>query len=376
MFIPFVDLKAQYESMKFDIDAAISDVIADTAFIGGKYVKVFEEQFANYLGLRYCIGCGNGTDALEILLTALGIGEGDDVIVPANTFIATSEAVTKAGAKPVFVDCHPFFYTIDVSKIEEKITTKTKAIIPVHLYGLPAEMDQINEIAKKYELKVIEDAAQAHGAEYKGKKVGTLADAAMFSFYPGKNLGAYGDAGAMVTDSEVIATKVRMIANHGRMSKYDHEFEGRNSRMDGLQAAILSAKLPHLGKWTEARRHNAKLYTGYLSASSLQLPVAPDYSRHVYPLYVVQAENRDRLQAKLKQEGIATGIHYPIALPILKAYRYMGHKSGDFPVASKQMHNLISLPMFPELSGKQIKRVTETIISCLKKHDDAPLITK
>ncbi|MFM7363018.1 MAG: DegT/DnrJ/EryC1/StrS family aminotransferase [Cuspidothrix sp.] len=361
MSIPLVDLKAQYLTIKSEIDAAISDVINNTSFIGGKYVKQFEEQFAAYIGTKYCVGCANGTDAIEILLKALGISSGDEVIVPAHTWISTAEAVTTIGGKPIFVDTHPDFYTIDVSKIEAKITPKTKAIIPVHLYGLPVEMDEIMRIAKQYNLKVIEDCAQAHGAMYKGQKIGTFGDGAAFSFFPGKNLGAYGDAGGMVTNNEEIAVLARKIANHGRLGKYDHEMEGRNSRLDSLHAAILTVKLNYLEQWTEARRHNANLYNKHLSNSNLKLPIAPDYSRHVYHLYVVQVENRDKVQENLHQEGIATGIHYPLALPMLTAYSYLGHQPQDFPVSVGYTPKILSLPMYPELTEDMIVQICTTL---------------
>jgi dTDP-4-amino-4,6-dideoxygalactose transaminase len=361
MSIPLVDLKAQYLNIKSEIDAAIADVINNTSFIGGKYVKQFEEQFAAYIGTNYCVGCANGTDAIEILLKSVGITVGDEVIVPSHTWISTAEAVTTIGGKPVFVDTHPDFYTIDVSQIESKITSKTKAIIPVHLYGLPVEMDEIMRIAKQYNLKVIEDCAQAHGAMYKGQKIGTFGDGAAFSFFPGKNLGAYGDAGGMVTNNEEIAVLARKIANHGRLGKYDHEMEGRNSRLDSLHAAILTVKLNYLEQWTEARRHNANLYNKHLSNSNLKLPIAPDYSRHVYHLYVVQVENRDKVQENLHQEGIATGIHYPLALPMLTAYSYLGHQPQDFPVSVGYTPKILSLPMYPELTEDMIVQICTTL---------------
>ena len=258
--IQLVDLKAQYQTIKPEIDAVISDVLTKTAFIGGAYVKDFEDAFAQFCGAKYCVGVANGTDALFVTLKCLGIGSGDEVIVPANTFIATAEAVTQAGGRVVFADIDPKTYNIDVTKLEGKITKKTKAIIPVHLYGQPADMDAILALAKKYNLKIIEDSAQAHGAAYKGRTIGSMGDAACFSFYPGKNLGAYGDAGAVVTNDEGLAKEVRMFANHGRLDKYDHKLEGVNSRLDALQAAILGVKLKHLAGWSEARRKNAYAY--------------------------------------------------------------------------------------------------------------------
>lgn len=367
MSVPFVDLKAQYLTIQNEIDSAIAKVVSETAFISGKYAKAFEDAFAAYLGVKHCIACANGTDSLEILLQAMGIGAGDEVLVPANTWISTAEAVTTMGATPVFVDNHPETYTIDVSKIEEKITPRTKAIIPVHLYGLPAEMDEIMAIAKKYHLKVMEDCAQAHAATYKGRKVGTIGDCASFSFYPGKNLGAYGDAGGMVTNDDEIAHKARTIANHGQIAKNTHAIEGRNSRMDGIQGAVLSVKLPYLESWTEARRKHAKRYNELLVDLGIQLPFEPSYSRHVYHLYVVQVPNRDEVIAKLKAEGIDTGIHYPTALPFMEAYKRFNHQPDDFPVAYKQMSQLLSLPMYAELTDAMIEHVCKSLKQVLQR---------
>jgi dTDP-4-amino-4,6-dideoxygalactose transaminase len=363
MQIPFVDVHAQYLSIKEEIDAVIADVIAKSAFIGGDYVKSFESAFAEFCGVKHCVGVGNGTDALFIALKALGIGPGDEVITAANSFIATSEAITMAGARVVFVDIDPKTYNIDVSAIEAKITPKTRAIIPVHLYGQPADMDPILALANKYNLKVLEDAAQAHGALYKGRTIGSIGDMACFSFYPGKNLGAYGDAGAIVTTHEELAVKARMIANHGRIAKYDHEMEGVNSRLDGLQAAILGVKLRHLPEWTESRQRNAKLYSEHLNGSSLVAPSELEDVKAVYHLYVVRVpkRKREKLQEQLKANGIATGIHYPIALPNLKAYEYLNHNGNEFPEATKASQEILSLPMFPELRKEQIEYVSKTI---------------
>jgi len=361
MNIPFVDLKSQYNSIKSEIDSAISTVISQSAFIGGSHLKNFEEAFAKYCNARYCIGVANGTDALFIALKSLGVGAGDEVITVANSFIATSEAITMAGARIVFVDINPQTYNIDTNKIEGRITSRTKAIIPVHLYGQPADMDPILKLAKKYNLKVIEDAAQAHGAMYKGRRIGSLGDAACFSFYPGKNLGAYGDGGAIATDNEELAQKVTMFANHGRSAKYNHEIEGVNSRLDGLQAAILRVKLNHLKEWTDMRRNNAYCYNRYLADSGLITPVEIDDVTAVYHLYVVRVkkESRQKLQAHLLSRGIATGIHYPIALPNLRAYAHLGHSENDFPMATKASLEILSLPMFPELNETQIKFITD-----------------
>lgn len=363
MKIPFVDLKSQYDSIKADIDQAIAAVISKTAFIGGNHLKTFEEAFAEFCNVKHCIGVGNGTDAIYIALRTLGIGSGDEVITVANSFIATSEAITMTGAKVVFVDINPKTYNIDTVGIEEKITKKTKAIIPVHLYGQPADMDPILAIAKKHNLRVVEDAAQAHGAVYREKRIGSIGDMACFSFYPGKNLGAYGDGGAIVTNNDDWALKARMIANHGRIDKYDHEIEGINSRLDGIQSAILTAKLKHLPKWTEARRRNAYLYNRYLANTGLVTPSEIDDVTAVYHLYVVRVkkELRQKFQDHLQSKGISTGIHYPIALPNLKAYKYLNHTEEDFPEATKASREIVSLPMFPELSERQIKYIAEAV---------------
>jgi dTDP-4-amino-4,6-dideoxygalactose transaminase len=363
MNIQLVDLKAQYETIKHDIDSAIQDVVSETAFIGGHYIKKFEESFAWFCGVKHCVGVGNGTDALFIALKTLGIGAGDEVITVANSFIATSEAITQTSARVVFVDIDPRTYNIDTNKIEKKITSRTKAIIPVHLYGQPADMDPILALAKKHNLKIVEDAAQAHGAEYKGRRIGSIGDMACFSFYPGKNLGAYGDAGAIVTGDDVLAKKARMFANHGRVDKYDHEMEGVNSRLDGLQAAILGAKLKYLDAWSEARRKNASLYNECLKSTGLVTPREIADVKAVYHLYVVRTkkELRRKLQDHLKSKGISTGIHYPIALPNLKAYSYLNHNGNDFPEATKASEEILSLPMYPELSESQIQYVAQEI---------------
>ncbi|MCI0514399.1 DegT/DnrJ/EryC1/StrS family aminotransferase [candidate division KSB1 bacterium] len=363
MKVPFVDLKRQYAAIQTEMNAAIQQVITETAFIGGKYCTQFEQQFAPFCNAKHCVGVGNGTDALFIVLKALGIGAGDEVLTVANSFIASSEAITAAGAKVVFVDCHPVQYTIDVTKIAEKITPKTRAIIPVHLYGQPADMAAIQALAQQYHLAVIEDAAQAHGARLQQQRVGAFGNAACFSFYPGKNLGAYGDAGAIVTNDEALATKCRMLANHGRLEKYRHLMEGYNSRLDGLQAAILSVKLKYLEQWNQARRRIADFYLATLNASHLILPEVRADVEHVYHLFVVQVEERQALIAYLKQNGIETGIHYPIPLPAQEAYRHTGWQPGDFPIAEGLANNILSLPMFPELTEPELNHVATTILN-------------
>ena len=360
MRIPFVDLHSQYLNIKTEIDHAIHNVIQDSAFIGGKYVEQFEHHFADYVGTKYCISVGNGTDALYIALKVLGINNGDEVITAANSFIATSEAITLTGARPVFVDCDERTYNIDVQKIPAAITSRTKAIVPVHLYGQPAAMDDILEIAKTRKLFVVEDAAQAHGARDKGRSIGTFGGFACFSFFPGKNLGAYGDGGAIVTGDEKLARKARMYANHGRVEKYNHEFEGTNSRLDGIQAAILEVKLKYLEQWTDRRRSVAKRYDEELRNVVVTPTVRPNV-KHVYHLYVIRVKQRDQLIARLKEQGISTGIHYPIPLPFLKAYEYLGHKSEDFPIAHSLKDEILSLPIHGDITDDQVSFVIEQI---------------
>jgi dTDP-4-amino-4,6-dideoxygalactose transaminase len=356
MLVPFVDLKSQYLKIKEEIDAAVQGVLMDSSFIGGEYLRAFEEHFARYIGTKHCIGVGNGTDAISIALKCAGINPGDEVITVANSFIATSEAITIIGARVVFVDCKELTYNIDVRKIEKALTKKTKAIVPVHLYGQPAEMDGILEIAEKYGLLVVEDAAQAHGARYNGKTVGTLGHLACFSFFPSKNLGAYGDAGAIVTNDDSLATKIRMYANHGRVEKYDHKFEGVNSRLDGLQAAILSVKLRYLEQWIERRRAIAEMYDEGLKGV-VQTPKRLPDVRHVYHLYVVRLSNRKQVKSRLEERGISTGIHYPVSTPFLDAYRHLGHKPSDFPVAYSLKDEILSLPIHGDMTDEQVEYV-------------------
>ncbi|MBI9035762.1 MAG: DegT/DnrJ/EryC1/StrS family aminotransferase [Bacteroidales bacterium] len=362
MKIPFLDLKAQYFSIKKEIDQAIQNVIADTAFVKGKYVTEFEQNFANQFDVKHCIGVGNGTDAISLALKALGLKIGDEVITAANSFVATSEAITNVGGKVVFVDCDPETYTIDVNQIEANITEKTKGIIPVHLYGNPANMDIIMGLAEKYQLFVVEDNAQGHLSEFRGQKTGTFGHIATYSFYPGKNLGAYGDAGAVVTNDDLLAKKVRMYANHGRTAKYDHEFEGMNSRMDGIQGAVLNVKLKYLEKWTNQRIWVAQKYKDYLKdVDQLVLPKESLQSRHVYHLYVVRTQKRDALAKFLEERGVQTGIHYPIALPNLSAYKYLGYSPMAFPIADSYQDLLLSLPVYPEMTEEMIQYVADNI---------------
>ena len=367
--IPLVDLTSQYNSIKLEIDEAIKKVISDCGFVGGlnnKFVNEFENSFADYLNILHCVSCGNGTDAIEITLKAFGIGPGDEVIVPALSWFSTSEAIGNVGAKPVFVDVDPEYYTIDATKIDEKISTRTKAIMPVHLYGQPADMDEIMELAKQYDLKVIEDCAQAHGAKYKSKMVGTIGDAAIFSFFPGKNLGAYGDAGGIVTNSDEIAETCRMIANHGQLKKHIHLIEGRNSRMDGLQAAILTVKLKFLEEWTQKRIAIANDYNRFLCTMPLQLPKNKDQTRHVFHLYVIQTDKRNELMKVLKNNNIETAIHYPRALPFLDVYANNNYTRCQFPVSATITGLILSLPIFAELSSEKIEIISNCIKTVIK----------
>ncbi|HEV3413455.1 MAG TPA: DegT/DnrJ/EryC1/StrS family aminotransferase [Puia sp.] len=361
MKVPFVDLYAQYLSIKRDIDAAIETTIKQSSYIGGGAVRDFEAAFAGFLGIDHVIACGNGTDSIEILLKTYGVKEGDEVIVPAISWISTSEAVSSVGATPVFVDIDENYFTIDPVLLEKAITPRTRAIIPVHLYGQPADMPAIMKIAAAHDLIVIEDCAQAHGAKIAGKTVGTWGHASSFSFYPGKNLGAYGDAGCMATNDPAIAEKARMISQHGQKGKHNHLIEGRNSRLDGLQAAILLAKLPYLGKWTEARIAHTKKYDSLLRDAGVCIPPTRNDARHVYHLYVVRTANRDQLQKNLSDAGIETALHYPTALPFLPCYINRNFKPGDFPIAHSSQSSILSLPLYPEMQDSAIEYVCATI---------------
>lgn len=359
--IKFLDLHAQYLSIKDEIDAAMAAVISESAFIGGKYVKQFEEHFADYQQANYCVGVGNGTDAIEISIEALDLPKGSEIIVPANSFIASAEAVTRTGHKIVFCDANSDDYTINLEDVKKRITPNTAAIMAVHLYGHPCDMDPMLELARQHNLKIIEDCAQAHGAEYKNKRVGAIGDVGCFSFYPGKNLGAYGDGGAIVTNDEALATKCRMIANHGRIAKYDHEFEGRNSRLDGLQAAILDVKLVHLDKWTNHRIMIANEYLKQLKdVADIVLPVRQEWARQVYHLFGIRHPNRDELQAKLKEKGVQTGVHYPIALPKLGAFKYLG-QAEESGFVWQSDRELLSLPIGEHVSIHDIEKMTNFV---------------
>jgi dTDP-4-amino-4,6-dideoxygalactose transaminase len=361
MSIPLVDLKAQYRAYKDEIDAAVQDIIDNTSFIMGPKLKQFEDDFAAFCRVKHAIGTGSGTEALQMAFLALGIGSGDEVITTSHTFFATAEMLGHLGARPVFVDIDLSTYNIDPAKIEAAITPRTKALLPVHLYGQPAEMDPILEIAARHGLPVIEDAAQAHGAEYKGRRVGSMGRIACFSFYPGKNLGAYGDAGAVVTDDDELADKVRMLRDHGRREKYEHLMEGWPARMDTLQAAILRAKLPHLEEWNEARRRHAARYNELLADLDVVRPYEPEHARAVYHLYVIRVDRRDEVWQGLRERGIGAGIHYPIPLHLQPAYEYLGYERGDLPLTEQAAEQVLSLPLYPELSEEQRQEVVGTL---------------
>ena len=361
--IPFIDLTREYAEISEEITQAIQRVVKRGWFILGEEVKHFEEEFSKYVGTKYGIGVNSGSGAIFLALKALGIGKGDEVITVSHTFISTVDAIVRNGAKPVFVDIEPDTYCIDVTKIEGKITKKTRAILPVHLYGHPADMKPIMEIAQKYNLYVIEDACQAHGAEYKGKKVGSIGDLGCFSFYPIKNLGAYGDGGMIVTNNEELAEKLRMLRNYGQSKKYYHDFVGVNSRLDEIQAAILRVKLKYLDEWNERRRKVATLYNELLEDSMIVTPIEKEYAKHVYHLYVIRYKNRGMLQQHLSKNGIQTQIHYPIPIHKQKAYLNLGF-NVHLPVTEKICDEILSLPMHPWLKNYEVSSITEVIKKC------------
>jgi dTDP-4-amino-4,6-dideoxygalactose transaminase len=364
MQVPFLDLKAQHDPIRGEILAAMAEVIEANAFAGGPFVKKFEDEFAVYCRTKHAVGVGNGTDALWLALIGLGVGAGDEVITVPNTFIATAEAISLVGAKPVFVDVDPKTYTLDPSLLEAAINSKTKAIIPVHLYGQMADMDPIMAIAKKHGLFVIEDACQAHGAEYKGQRAGSIGHAGCFSFYPGKNLGAWGEAGAVTTNDQALARKMMVFRDHGQETKYNHAMIGWNARMDGIQAAVLRVKLKNLDACNSARRRHAERYLMRLSGlESLVVEHAADYGSHVYHLFVVRVADRDRVLRHLANEGISCGIHYPNPVHLLKAYEGLRLGVGSFPVTERLASEILSLPMYPELADAQIEMVAQKLKS-------------
>ncbi len=361
--IPLVDLQAQYVSIQEEVDTAIKGVFERGDYILGQSVELFEKEFADYCQSRFAIGVASGLDAIALSLKALGIGPGDEVITAANTFVATTLAIIQTGARPVLVDCEPDSFTMDWRQIESKITSRTRAILPVHLYGQCAEMDPLMAIAQKHGLFVVEDACQAHGAEYKGWRAGSFGIAGCFSFYPGKNLGAYGDGGCVVTSDPALAERLRMLRNVGSTVKYHHELQGTNSRLDTLQAAVLRVKLRHLDGWNRRRNEGAKHYSRWLEhyCPEAILPTTRDGRAHVYHLYVIQIKNRDALLKSLAELGIAAGIHYPVPIHLQKCHQDLGYHAGDFPVSERLAKRLLSLPLYPELSETQIQQVAETL---------------
>lgn len=365
MKVDFVNLKVQYMSLKQEIDTAIQNIIDNTAFTLGEEVVEFENNFARYCGSEFCVGVSSGTDALHLALLACGVGKGDEVILPVNTFIATAEAVSYCGATPVFVDVDEMTYNLDIKKLEERITVRTKAVIPVHLYGQPCNMESVKKIAQDHKLKVIEDACQAHGSEIllsnEWKRMGAIGDVGCFSFYPGKNLGAYGDGGAIVTNDSEIARMIKLLRNHGEESKYIHSVVGYCDRLHAIQAAVLNVKLKKLDEWNHKRRENAALYNHLLKGTGVTLPYCADNVKHVYHLYVIRADDRDGLMQHLSSNGIFTGIHYPTPVHLQGAYRELGYTAGDFTVAERVSGEIISLPMYPELDQSQIRYVAEQI---------------
>jgi dTDP-4-amino-4,6-dideoxygalactose transaminase len=364
--IPFLDLKTQYLSIKDEIDTAVLKVLESTQFVLGDEVTALEQEFANYCSAEHGIAVNTGTSALHLALLAAGIGAGDEVITIPFTFVATVAAICYTGATPIFVDIDPVSYTIDVTQIEKAITERTKAILPVHLYGQPADMEPIMEIARRHGLTVIEDAAQAHEAEYKGQRIGSIGDIGCFSFYPGKNLGAYGEGGMIVTNNPEYAHTMQMLRDWGQERKYHHVIKGYNYRMDGIQGAILRVKLRYLEKWTEARRANAAQYDALLKDLSLTIPTVMPYSRHVYHVYAVRSPQRDELQQKLNDQGIQTGIHYPIPVHLQPAYSDLGYKVGDFPHSELAAREVFSLPMYAELTPPQINIVADSLQGILQ----------
>jgi dTDP-4-amino-4,6-dideoxygalactose transaminase len=359
--IPFVDLSAQYGTIEEEINRAIVSVLQQTDFILGQSVADLEQEFAAFCETAHAVGLDSGTSALELALRAYDVGPGDEVITVANTFVATAFAISYTGATPVLVDIDPQTYTMDVNRVEQVITHRTKAIIPVHLYGQPADMDPILELARRHGLIVIEDACQAHGARYKGKRAGSLGHAAAFSFYPAKNLGAYGDGGMVVTNDAETADTIRMLRNYGQRQKYCHELQAFNRRLDTLQAAVLRVKLKRLDVWNSARRQHASLYNRLLADFDLVRPSEADYAESIWHLYVIRSANRDALQAHLAAHGIATGIHYPIPIHLQPAYRDLGYRKGEFPVTEQYAAEILSLPMYAELSADAITWVAEVI---------------
>jgi dTDP-4-amino-4,6-dideoxygalactose transaminase len=364
--VRFVDLSAQHRPLEAELKEVFSRVLANGSFVLGPEVEKFEKMFAAYCQAEHCVTVTNGTAALQLVLEGLGVGPGDEVITVAHTFIATAEAINAAGARPVFVDIDPVSYTMDPTKLESAITSKTKAIIPVHLYGQPADMDAINSVAAKHGIPVIEDSCQAHGAKYKGRPTGSLGTAACFSFYPSKNLGACGEGGAVTTNDAELAKRIRMLRDHGSVKKYEHDFPAYNLRLEGIQGGVLAVKLPHLDGWNDNRRVLAARYRELFAGSKVVTPREMDYSHHVYHLYVVVVEDRESLKKALSEQGIENGLHYPVPLHMQKAYAYLGYKKGDFPVSEHVAENHVSLPMYAELPIEHVEHIAKTVLEVLE----------
>jgi len=365
--VPFVDLKAQYATIKEEIDAAIARVIDNTSFVLGEEVRAFEAEFAEFSGFRHVIGVGNGTDAIELALRGAGLREGDEVVAPTHTFVATTEAITRAGGRVRLADVDPASFCMSEQTLEATLTPRTRFVVPVPIYGNPAGLDRVASLARERGLRIVADCAQAHGARLGGRRLGELVETATFSFYPGKNLGAYGDAGAVATNDDDLARSVRMWRNHGREGKFDHQFEGVNSRMDGLQGAVLRAKLPQLAGWSESRRRVAALYAEALDGlAGVELPEIAAGADHVFHLYVVRLNRRDRIREALKERGVASGVHYPLPVHLYTAYAHLGHERGAFPVAEAICDRIISLPMYPEMARPEVEHVAGALRESLK----------
>jgi dTDP-4-amino-4,6-dideoxygalactose transaminase len=364
--VRFVDLPAQHQPLEVELREVFDRVLHNCSFVAGPEIEKFEKNFAAYLGVAQCVTVSNGTDALQLVLQALGVGPGDEVLTVPHTFIATAEGISATGARPVFVDIDPVSYTMDPALVERAITRRTKAILPVHLYGQPADMDALLAIAEKHKLPVVEDACQAHGAEYKGRKAGSIGAAGCFSFYPSKNLGCCGEGGAVTTNNIELATRVRMLRDHGSVRKYEHSFPAYNCRLEGLQGAILSTKLPHLDVWNNKRRAIAARYKDLFAGTKVVTPEEMPYVRHVYHLYIVRVEDREALRQALGEAGIETGLHYPIPLHLQRAYKNLGYNKGDFPVSEQVASQILSLPMYAELPVEYVEYVAKTVLEILE----------
>jgi dTDP-4-amino-4,6-dideoxygalactose transaminase len=374
MKVPFVDLRELHRPIDTELCEVFQRVLERSCFILGPEVCQFEESFASYVGVSHCVAVNSGTAALQLTLLALDIGPGDEVITVPNTFIATAEAISAVGARPVFVDVDPVSYNMDPAAAEKAVTSGTKALLPVHLYGQCADLDPLLEIAERHNLKLVEDACQAHGATYKGRMAGSLGVAGCFSFYPGKNLGCLGEGGAVVTNDADLARRVGMLRDHGSKRKYEHSFPGYNFRLEGLQGGMLSVKLKHLDSWNERRRTAAARYGELLSDTSLVLPAEMPYGQHVYHLYVVQAEDRESLRQHLSARGIESGLHYPVPLHLQQAYATLGYREGDLPVAEGLARRILSLPMYPDLTEEKIKYVTSVVLESLERETPVPVL--